>query len=98
MRHLQHVLETLSQHKLFAKFSKCSFGVQKIEYFGQVVSKHGVKMDTSKVHAILQWDIPTTLKQLRGFLGFSGYYRIFISNYATIARPLTDLLKKDSFL
>ncbi|XP_039123663.1 uncharacterized protein LOC120260295 [Dioscorea cayenensis subsp. rotundata] len=71
--------------------------VLKIEYFGHVVSKHGVKMDTSKVHAILQWDIPTTLKQLRGFLGFSGYYRIFISNYATIARPLTDLLKKDNF-
>lgn len=50
-------------------------------------------MDNSKVEAILQWQIPINLKQLRGFLGLSGYYRRFIKHYAILAQPLTDLLK-----
>lgn len=47
--------------------------------------------------AILQWAEPKTIEQLRGFMGLSGYYRRFIHNYATIASPLTNILKKNSF-
>lgn len=54
-------------------------------------------MDTSKVQAILDWPTPENVKQLRGFLGLSGHYRKFIQNYASLARPLTDLLKKENF-
>ncbi|KAI5436916.1 hypothetical protein KIW84_023158 [Lathyrus oleraceus] len=54
-------------------------------------------MDKHKVHAFLEWQTPANVKQLRGLLGLTGYYRRFIKSYATIASPLTDLLRKDNF-
>lgn len=54
-------------------------------------------MGSSKVEAIVQWSVPVNLKHLRHFLGLSGYYRMFISNYGSIAQPLIELLKKDEF-
>lgn len=95
--HLESVLQTLQQHVLFVKFSKCSFGTLEVEYLGHTVSGSGVAMDKSKVQAILDWPRPQNIKQLRGFLGLTGYYRKFIRAYASIALPLINLLKKDSF-
>ncbi|MCH80322.1 hypothetical protein A2U01_0001089 [Trifolium medium] len=71
--------------------------MSEVEYLGHVVSGQGVTMDQHKVQAVIDWPIPTNVKQLRGFLGLTGYYRRFIKSYATIASPLTDLLKKDNF-
>ena len=98
LTHLENVLRVIQQHVLFVKLSKCSFGVLEIEYLGHIVSGQGVSMDNSKVQAILQWPPPNNVKQLRGFLGLTGYYRRFIKAYARIAAPLTELLKKDGYL
>lgn len=98
--HLQHVeivFQILSQNVLFVKLSKCSFGLSEVEYLGYIVSGVGVSMVSTKVQVVLDWLIPTNLKQLREFLGLTGYYRRFIKSYATIAGPLTSLLKKDAF-
>lgn len=96
LQHLEIVLITLNKHQLFAKFSKCEFGMIQIEYLGHNVSAMGVQMEKSKVEAIVQWPAPTNIKQLRGF-GLSGYYRRLIANYASVAHPLIELLKKDAF-
>lgn len=82
-QHLEAVLKKkLAALKLYAKISKCSFGQEKIEYLGHVVSKLEVEMDRTKISAIMDWAPPTTVKLLRGFLGLTGYYRRFIQNYS----------------
>ncbi|KAA3477030.1 Retrovirus-related Pol polyprotein from transposon 297 family [Gossypium australe] len=93
--HLKDVLQLLRDNKLFDKKSKCTFGTHQIEYLGHVISSGLVTMDTSKVDGVLCWPTPKTVRELRGFLGLSGYYRQFIRHYVILARPLTDLLKKD---
>ncbi|GJX81501.1 RNA-directed DNA polymerase, eukaryota, reverse transcriptase zinc-binding domain protein [Tanacetum coccineum] len=96
--HLKSMLEIMRHHKLYAKRSKCVFGTDKVEYMGHVISTIGVSTNPGKITAMTQWPVPTNLKQLRGFLGLTGYYRRFIQGYASISKPLTQLLKKNSFV
>jgi hypothetical protein len=91
---LRQVFDILQKHQFFIKRSKCSFAQSSIEYLGHVVSADGVATEPSKVEAVMHWCQPTNLKQLRGFLGLTGYYRKFIPYYGIVARPLTTLLKK----
>ncbi|KAD4179495.1 hypothetical protein E3N88_28086 [Mikania micrantha] len=97
LAHLRVVLQTLAANSLVAKLSKCTFGQQNIAYLGHFISANGLSVDQSKIAAIQSWPTPKNVKEVRGFLGLTGYYRRFIRNYATVASPLTDLLKKDSF-
>jgi hypothetical protein len=97
VRHVDKVLQLLKEQQLYAKPSKCFFGVKEVEYLGHIVSHEGVKVDPNKIKAMMDWPIPKTLKNLRGFLGLTGYYRKFVWNYGRITTPLTTLTKKDSF-
>ncbi|CAH9132841.1 unnamed protein product [Cuscuta epithymum] len=96
-KHLRKVFEVLQQNTLFAKRSKCIFGVQQVEYLGHIISSRGVAVDPEKIKSIMEWPIPSTLKALRGFLGMTGYFRKFCSKYGIKAKPLTDLTKKGMF-
>ena len=98
LQHLRHVLEILENHSLKVKMSKCLWGVEKVEYLGHVITKEGVSAEPSKISCMLGWPVPRSVRELRGFLGLTGYYRRFIAGYGKIASPLTALLKKDAFV
>jgi hypothetical protein len=97
VQHVDKVLQLLKEQQLYAKPSKCFFGVKEVECLGHIASHEGVKVDPNKIKAMMDWPIPKTLKNLRGFLGLTGYYRKFVRNYGRIAAPLTTLTKKDAF-
>lgn len=89
------VLEQFRKEKLFLKPEKCTFSEKTVEYLGFIISGKSITMEPSKVDAIVSWPEPKTLTQLRSFIGFTNFYRRFIQDYALIARPLNDLMKKD---
>ncbi|GJU03781.1 pol protein [Tanacetum coccineum] len=93
-RHLRIVLEILRQKKLYAKFSKCEFWLQQVAFLGHIVSADGIIMDPSKVEAITKWPRPTTMTEVRSFLGLAGYYRRFVEGFSRLALPLTQLMRK----
>ncbi|GLU09408.1 hypothetical protein SLE2022_262720 [Rubroshorea leprosula] len=97
VKHLEKVFQLLKAHQLFAKASKCSSGISRVKYLGHFISAEGVSIDPNKVEVVKNWPIPKSVKELRGFLGLTGYYRRFVKNYGSTHKPLIDLLKKKAF-
>ncbi|KAL4023163.1 hypothetical protein IC575_016913 [Cucumis melo] len=92
--HLRIVLQTLRDNKLYAKFSKCEFWLKQVSFLGHVVSKAGVSVDPAKIEAVTGWTRPSTVSEVRSFLGLAGYYRRFVENVSRIATPFTQLTRK----
>jgi hypothetical protein len=92
--HLHIVLQRLRDHHLYAKFSKCEFWLDTVKFLGHTISSDGISVDPSKVQEVLDWKPPTSVHQIRSFLGLAGYYRHFIPDFSRIAKPITEQLKK----
>ncbi|XP_026420006.1 uncharacterized protein LOC113315984 [Papaver somniferum] len=83
-------------NKVFKPFLR-KFVLTHLAYLGHIITSAGVTADPEKIPVMQNWPQPTSLKQLRGFLGLTVYYRRFIKGYGTISKPLTDMVKKDKF-
>ena len=95
-RNLAIVLDRLQNLGLKIQPDKCEFLKPKLEYLGHVVTKEGVKPNPKKIQTVKDFKIPKTASHKRSFLGLVGYYRKFIRNFSKIAKPLTDITKKDT--
>ena len=89
------VLHCLEENGLYVKSEKCTFHTTEVDFLKMIVRKDGIKMDQSKVKAILDWPAPTSVKGVRSFLGLANFYQKLIQDYAQVARFLNNLLKKD---
>ncbi|KAL5540689.1 hypothetical protein UlMin_043341 [Ulmus minor] len=93
--HLRNTLDTLKKNKLYAKFKKCEFWLEKVGFLGHIVSRDGISVDPSKTEAVSGWSRPKTISEVRSFLGMAGYYRRFVEGFSRIATPLTALTRKN---
>ena len=84
----------LKDHQLYAKFSKCEFWLKTVPFLGHVLSENGISVDPSKVQEVMDWKAPSTVHEVRSFLGLAGYYRRFIPDFSKIAKPMTSLLQR----
>ncbi|POM64509.1 Pol protein, partial [Phytophthora palmivora] len=96
LKHLRRVFEVMRANKLYANIDKCVFAAEEINVLGCFVSKVGVRADPGKVKAIAAWPTPRSQKDLRKWLGLANYLHKYSAGYAELARPLSDLLKKDA--
>ncbi|GKC19500.1 putative reverse transcriptase domain-containing protein [Tanacetum coccineum] len=93
--HLRIILELLKKEKLYAKFSKCDFWINIVQFLRHVIDSQGIHVDPAKIKAVKNWASPTTPTKVRQFLGLAGYYRRFIKGFSKIAKSLTKLPQKN---
>ncbi|GJP46788.1 hypothetical protein CLOM_g6031 [Closterium sp. NIES-68] len=96
VEHLRRVFEILRRERFYVKLSKSEFALEKVQFLGHMVSAQGVHVDPKKIEAVRTWKTPENVKELQQFLGFANYYNRFVPQYAKIAAPLTNLLKKNT--
>nr|AAL68643.1 polyprotein [Oryza sativa Japonica Group] len=94
VNHLRQLFQILVKHQLKVKQSKCSFAQQRLSYLGHIITPNGVSTDDDKIRVVQNWPVPGSVKELRSFLGLTGYYRKFVCHYGILSKPLTNLLRK----
>jgi len=94
--HVRRVLELLQRHRLYANRKKCSFFQREVNFLGHVINADGVTVDPAKTAAVKDWPRPSSVAQVRSFLGLSNYFRKFLMGYSNLVRHLTNLTRKSA--
>ena len=92
--HLRLVLQKLQDNQIYTKFSKCEFWIGEVPFLGHIISYGGIYVDPAKAKEIMAWSIPTTVTEIRSFMGLVGYYWRIIEGFSKIAKPMTSLMEK----
>ncbi|XP_073025100.1 uncharacterized protein [Primulina eburnea] len=95
-RHLRTTLQVLQDRKLYAKFSKCEFCIDRVAFLGHIISSDVVEVDPSRVESVKEWQVPKSVTEIRSFFGLADYYRKFIQGFSAIAVPIIALEKKNA--
>ena len=93
-RHVHAVLRRLQEKKLYAKLSKCEFFQREVEFLGHRIGADGLRVSPDKIGAVRDWPTPTSITDVRSFLGLANFYRRFIKGYSRIALPISELTKE----
>jgi len=93
VEHIRKIFQILRQNKLYLKPHKCKLGVEKLEWLGHVIYNGAIGTCEAKIQAVKEWPTPTKVKEVRGFLGLTGYYWRFVEHFSRKARPLHNLLQ-----
>jgi hypothetical protein len=93
--HLHLVLQKLQDHRLYAKLSNCEFWLKQVAFIGHIISNWGIFVDPSKILDVLSWNAPTSVGDIRSFLGLAGYYQRFMEGFSKITKLMIKLLEKD---
>lgn len=88
-----NVLKQLQDRSLQVNINKYEFSVTEVKYLGMIMTTHGIRINLDKIQAIIDWETPTLVKDVQAFLGFSNFYRRFISRFSQRTRPLNDMTK-----
>ena len=89
------IIKRLEENDLYVKLEKCKWKVREVGFLRVVIGPEGIKIEKEKVKGVLEWLTPKCVKDMQKFLGLANYYCQFIEGFASVARPLHDMVKKD---
>jgi hypothetical protein len=92
--HLRLVLDALRKNQFYDKLKKCAFWLSKVAFLGHVINQYGIAVDPKNVAAVVEWKRPSSVSEIRSFLGLAEYYRRFMPNFSSITKSLMKLLEK----
>jgi len=92
---VEEVLKRLEENDLFVKPEKCVWKVREVGFLGVIIGEDGVRMEKEKVQGVIEWPVPRSMKDVQKFLGLANYYRQFVKDFAKIAKPLHEMMRKE---
>jgi len=92
---VKEVLRRMVENSLFVKLEKCVWKVREIGFLGVIIGLEGMRIKKEKIQGVVDWLVPRSVKNMQKFLGLANYYRWFVKDFVSIAKPLHKITKKD---